>query len=136
MLLVFDRGRRGDIVSDDECVHLSMTVAPSRSLNAPSDMERDEAIALVRDAIRSGIFNDLGSGSNVDICVISPSPAGSEGVAKVEYLRNYEIASGKRTHNRELGYNFARGTTPVLRSSVIKLDAVDIIDGAPEPMEE
>ena len=124
------------MVSDDECVHLSMTVAPSRSLNAPSDMERDEAIALVRDAIRSGIFNDLGSGSNVDICVISPSPAGSEGVAKVEYLRNYEIASGKRTHNRELGYNFARGTTPVLRSSVIKLDAVDIIDGAPEPMEE
>ena len=99
-------------------------------------MERDDAIALVKDAIRSGIFNDLGSGSNVDICVISAAPAGGASVAKVEYLRNIEIASGKRTHNRELGYNFARGATPVLRSSVIKLDAVDIVDGAPEPMEE
>ena len=34
-------------------------------------MERAEAEQLVRKAIRAGIFNDLGSGSNVDICVIT-----------------------------------------------------------------
>ena len=34
-------------------------------------------------ARRSGVFNDLGSGSNVDLCVIS-----KEGV---EYKRNYEL---------------------------------------------
>lgn len=34
-------------------------------------LERDEAVALVARAIRSGIFNDLGSGSNVDVCVIT-----------------------------------------------------------------
>lgn len=35
------------------------------------DLSRDEAISLVQNAIRAGIFNDLGSGSNVDICVIA-----------------------------------------------------------------
>ncbi|WAR30224.1 PSB7-like protein [Mya arenaria] len=35
------------------------------------DMEKAEAMKLVRDAIAAGIFNDLGSGSNVDICVIT-----------------------------------------------------------------
>lgn len=34
-------------------------------------MERGEAEQLVRNAIRAGIFNDLGSGSNVDIAVIT-----------------------------------------------------------------
>ena len=34
------------------------------------NMEEEEAKALVAKAIRSGIFNDLGSGSNVDLRVI------------------------------------------------------------------
>lgn len=34
-------------------------------------MQRDEGLQLVTEAICSGIFNDLGSGSNVDICVIT-----------------------------------------------------------------
>ncbi|CAG8493376.1 6883_t:CDS:2 [Racocetra fulgida] len=34
------------------------------------NLERDEAIELAKDAIEAGIFNDLGSGSNVDINVI------------------------------------------------------------------
>ena len=33
-------------------------------------LQEEEAKQLVRDAICSGIFNDLGSGSNVDLCVI------------------------------------------------------------------
>lgn len=34
-------------------------------------MQRDEGIQIVSEAICSGIFNDLGSGSNVDVCVIT-----------------------------------------------------------------
>lgn len=34
------------------------------------DMDVEEAKKLVARAIRSGIYNDLGSGSNVDLCVI------------------------------------------------------------------
>lgn len=47
------------------------------------NMKRADAIALVSRAIRSGIFNDLGSGSNVDVCVITKD--------KTEMLRNYEM---------------------------------------------
>lgn len=43
--------------------------------------QRDEGISLVSEAICSGIFNDLGSGSNVDICVIT----------KVRYLSAFVI---------------------------------------------
>lgn len=43
---------------------------------------------LVRDAIASGIFNDMGSGSNVDICIIKAND-------NVDYRRGYEIANEK-----------------------------------------
>ena len=42
---------------------------------------------LVRDAIAGGIFNDLGSGSNIDLCIITND--------KVDYIRPYEIANLK-----------------------------------------
>lgn len=32
-------------------------------------VQKEEGISLVSEAICSGTFNDLGSGSNVDICV-------------------------------------------------------------------
>lgn len=34
-------------------------------------VQRDQGIQLVSEAICAGIFNDLGSGSNVDVCVIT-----------------------------------------------------------------
>jgi 20S proteasome alpha/beta subunit len=43
-------------------------------------MTEDEAKKLVRDAIAAGILHDMGSGSNVDICVIK---AGD----KIDYIR-------------------------------------------------
>lgn len=56
------------------------------------NLTRKEAIALVARAIRAGVFNDLGSGSNVDVCVITKSGT--------EMLRNYEkpvsIRAGRR----------------------------------------
>ncbi|TFK08470.1 Proteasome subunit beta type-7 [Platysternon megacephalum] len=51
------------------------------------DMEEEEAKQLVRDAISAGIFNDLGSGSNIDLCVISKN--------KLDFLRPYDVANKK-----------------------------------------
>ncbi|UYV73158.1 PSMB7 [Cordylochernes scorpioides] len=54
------------------------------------DMELEEAKKLVRDAVAGGIFNDLGSGSNVDLCVITKD--------STQMLRTYDEANvkGKR----------------------------------------
>ena len=49
--------------------------------------QEDDAKSLVRDAIAAGIFNDLGSGSNIDLCVITKG--------KVDYLRPHDEANKK-----------------------------------------
>ena len=56
-------------------------------------------------AIRAGIFNDLGSGSNVDLCVLTKDG--------IEWLRNYEQPN-PRTYVRSKPYVFDRGTAQVL----------------------
>lgn len=38
--------------------------------NYKDNMTKDEAIKLVVMAIEAGIYHDLGSGSNVDVCII------------------------------------------------------------------
>ncbi|KAK2547490.1 Proteasome subunit beta type-7 [Acropora cervicornis] len=76
----------------------AMSVFESR---CKPDMELDEAKKLVRDAIAAGIFNDLGSGSNVDLCIIT-----KEGT---EYLRPYDVANDKGV--RQGRYSYKRGTT-------------------------
>lgn len=50
----------------------------------------EEAKQMVRDAIAAGIFNDLYSGSNVDLCVITRDGA--------THVRPYDVANvkGKR----------------------------------------
>lgn len=58
------------------------------------------------DAIRAGIFNDLGSGSNVDLCVITKD--------KTESLRPYHVANLKGV--KQGSYKFKRGTTNVIKS--------------------
>jgi hypothetical protein len=47
------------------------------------------------------VYNDLGSGSNVDLCIIT---AGG-----VEYLRNYEFLQGK-TYSRQFPVKYPPGT--------------------------
>lgn len=76
------------------------------------NMEEKEAIQLVRDAIAAGIFNDLGSGSNVDICVIRKG--------SVDYLRTYDEANKKGV--RQNSYRYPRGTTAVLKTEVIQIN--------------
>jgi 20S proteasome subunit beta 2 len=73
------------------------------------NMTRDEAMKLVRDGIAAGIFNDLGSGSNIDLCVITKG--------KVEYLRPYDEANVKG--QRQGVYQYKKGTTVIL-SEVVK----------------
>lgn len=75
------------------------------------DLERQDAINLVAEAIQAGIFNDMGSGSNVDVCVISKG--------KVDYLRNY-IKPNVRTQ-KEQSYKFKLGVTPVIKESIRNL---------------
>lgn len=41
----------------------------------------------MREAIAAGIFNDLGSGSNIDLCVLSKS--------KLDFLRPYDTPNKK-----------------------------------------
>lgn len=88
------------------------------------DMEEEEGKLLVRDAIRAGIFNDLGSGSNVDLCVIRKDSC--------DYLRNYELSNLKG--ERKLNYGFKLGTTAVLNTEIQKFEVTEEV--LPTPMEE
>ena len=64
------------------------------------DLSEADAIALVAAAIRAGIFNDLGSGSNVDITVIRtppaapPAPGAPAHPPTISVMRNYQTAAG------------------------------------------
>jgi 20S proteasome subunit beta 2 len=64
-------------------------------------VQREAALQLVKDAISAGIFNDLGSGSNVDACIITAS--------HTEMLRNVEMPNIRVQKERQ--YGFRRGTT-------------------------
>lgn len=75
------------------------------------DMTLEEGKRLVADAIRSGIFNDLGSGSNVDLCVITKDNA--------EMIRPFEIANLKGV--KQGNYQFRRGTSKVLNTVAKKV---------------
>jgi 20S proteasome subunit beta 2 len=69
------------------------------------NLDEKEAVELVAEAIQAGIFNDLGSGSNVDVCVISKTSG-------VNMKRNY-LKPNERVFRRKQGYVFPRGTTQV-----------------------
>ena len=51
--------------------HSNTYCVDSLSWDCKALLQRDEGVKLVAEAICSGIFNDLGSGSNVDVCVIT-----------------------------------------------------------------
>lgn len=72
-------------------------------------MSRAEAIDLVVQAIYAGIFNDLGSGSNCDVCVIEKDGT--------EMLRNYAMPNERVP--KELSYKMRHGTTAWIVSSCL-----------------
>ena len=59
-----------------------MALCKHSAAGCRDDMSEEDAVALVAKAIRAGIFNDLGSGSNVDVCIIRKDG--------VDYRRNME----------------------------------------------
>ncbi|CAL5332870.1 unnamed protein product [Camellia sinensis] len=76
-------------------------------------LTRDEGVKLVTEAICSGIFNDLGSGSNVDVCVITKG--------QTEYLRNHQLPN-PRTYINERGYSFPKKTGFVDKDYTVETD--------------
>ncbi|GAA5896773.1 proteasome core particle subunit beta 2 [Sporobolomyces salmoneus] len=88
------------------------------------NMSRQEAIDLVCEAIEAGIWNDLGSGSNVDVCVIEgerdeQGKWSRSGKAKTDMLRNYRTPNEKVT--KERNYKWRRGTTAWTKEEITKL---------------
>lgn len=69
-------------------------------------MSLEEGRALVSEAISAGIFNDLGSGGNVDICTLTKAGAKHE--------RGF-VQPNNRIYRMPQLIKFAIGTTPVLR---------------------
>jgi len=84
------------------------------------NLSREEAIKLVRDAVAAGVFNDLGSGSNIDITVITRDGN--------ERLRNYETPN-ERKYRPSKVYTFKPGTTVVLEEEITltSRDEMDVI---------
>jgi 20S proteasome subunit beta 2 len=83
-----------------------------------------EAKALVTRAIRAGIFNDLGSGSNVDLTIIRES-------GDTEILRGYEkpnsVASVRAKALRPSSLSVPIGATATLKETFTKfIDVTDI----------
>ncbi|XP_033170308.1 proteasome subunit beta type-7 [Drosophila mauritiana] len=79
------------------------------------DLDLEQGKQLVREAISAGVFNDLGSGSNIDLCVITKQGA--------VYLRTDTIASEK---GERLGkYGIKPNSTMVTSISVLSLQVTD-----------
>jgi len=83
------------------------------------DLEKQDAINLVRESIEAGIFNDLGSGSSIDITVIEKDN-------KVEVFRHY--AKPNERPPKEQSYRFKHGTTALLKESVRNLLVVSDVN--------
>uniref|UniRef100_A0A8C5KSK5 proteasome endopeptidase complex n=1 Tax=Jaculus jaculus TaxID=51337 RepID=A0A8C5KSK5_JACJA len=86
-------------------------------------MEEEEANQLVSEAISVGILNDLGSGSNIDLCVISKS--------KLGFLRPYSVPNKKGT--RFGHYRCEKGTTAVLTEKVTTLE-IEVLEETVQTM--
>jgi len=88
------------------------------------NMTREQALDVVNAAVSAGIFNDLGSGSNVDACVITAT--------KTDMLRNF-VKPNERVA-KERSYGFRRGTTAFtkeeVRSLVVHEEIIGVRDDA------
>ncbi|KAK6221048.1 proteasome core particle subunit beta 2 [Pestalotiopsis sp. IQ-011] len=78
------------------------------------ELSKEEAMELCSQAIQAGIFNDLGSGSNVDVAVITKD--------KTTLHRGF-VKPNERSQKLK-NYKFNRGTTAVLNEKIIKKDEI------------
>jgi 20S proteasome subunit beta 2 len=84
------------------------------------DMEKEEAVQLVVDAISAGIFEDLGSGSNVDVCVIEKG--------SVDMRRNFVMPNKRIIVPKLQSYRFPKGTTTVIKEHIEPLNKLATIE--------
>jgi 20S proteasome subunit beta 2 len=96
------------------------------------NMPEEEAVTLVQRAIGAGIFNDLGSGSNVDICIIRMDQT-------VDYRRNdvkpNEIAPLRAAIQHSARLNMPVGVTPILKQLYTPHPVVTLADVTVTEME-
>lgn len=90
------------------------------------NLSEEDGKRLVRDAITAGVLNDLGSGSNVDLCIIKKD--------KVDYIRPYDVPVSRAA--RLASYKYPKGSTAVLKSVRIPIEVVSETVERDEPMEE
>lgn len=83
------------------------------------DLSKDDAVKLISRAIQAGIYNDLASGSNVDLVVITKD--GSEMMRGHDYLMN-------KIYRRQHAPTFPAGPAKVLKEKLISLNEIDIQD--------
>ncbi|KAG9056012.1 proteasome core particle subunit beta 2 [Serendipita sp. 407] len=113
------------LISSNIALHALQTAMAIFETEWQAGLERDAAVDLVSKAIQAGIFNDLGSGSNVDVCIITKD--------RTEMLRNYLTPNEKV--EKEKRYKFSRGTTDwkrdreIVRSLVVHEETRPIAAG-------
>lgn len=100
------------------------------------DMTEEEAIRLVANAIRAGIFNDLGSGSNVDLTILRTPTNGAPAVGAkpmISILRNYDTPNDvtplRSIVDRPSGRIIPVGASIVLKENFVKAKTA-VIDAA------
>lgn len=86
------------------------------------NMEENAARDLVVASIEAGVYHDLGSGSNVDYCIIKKG--------KVDYVRNYKT-DNKKIFAKPGGYTFPKERVQVLNEYKQKL----VVEEGAQPMD-
>ena len=79
-----------------------------------SGLNEEEATELCSQAIQAGIFNDLGSGSNVDVCIIKKD---------LTTLKRGFVQPNERS-KKQKSYVFKRGTTAILNEKIIRKEEI------------
>jgi len=96
-------------------------------------MSETEAVELVQKAILAGVFNDLGSGSNCDTCVIRMD--GTMDLKRGAVTPN-DVAPLRAAIHRSSKLTMSKGTTPILSSVFTpSKKAVTLADVTVTPME-
>lgn len=98
------------------------------------DMSEEEGVELVKRAILAGIFNDLGSGSNVDTCVIRTD--GTVTMNRGAVTPN-DVTPFRDAINRSDKLTIRSGTTSVLKTTFTpaKIGGVSLADVTVTEME-
>lgn len=81
------------------------------------DMSEEEAVKLVQRAIGAGIFNDLGSGSNCDICILRTD--GTKDYRRNDVKPN-EVAPLRALVNKSSLLTMTPGLTPTIGNPIIQ----------------